>query len=155
MECVAALRGGVYSPPAEITPTPALPPGIPSTFHVTAGFWLLTTVAVNGCVWIVEIEAADGATVTPIWGGGLGGGGLGGGGLAAISTLSPPPQLTKVLTASRTRGRNIPVSGLREPDISGCHPAVSIGADLILEIVIMLDGIHRIAAVIFDAGAHS
>jgi hypothetical protein len=60
-----------------------------------------------------------------------------------------------VLTASRTRAKNILVSGLGEPVISGCRPAVSIAADLILEIVIMLDRIHPIAAVILDASAHS
>ena len=59
----------MYSPPAEITPTLALPPRTPSTFHVTAGFWLLATVAVNCCGWIVEIEAVAGATVTATGGG--------------------------------------------------------------------------------------
>ena len=34
---------------------------------MTAGLALLTTVAVNACVWIVEIEAVAGVTVTPIY----------------------------------------------------------------------------------------
>jgi len=105
----------------------------------------LTTIAANVCVWVVEIEAAAGVTVTPIAGGAL----------AVILPLSPPPQLTKVLIASRTRGRNSLVSGLREPVISGRHPAAFIAADFILEIVFMLDRIDRIAAVILDARAHS
>ena len=144
----------MYSPPAEITPTLALPPGIPSTFHVTAGFWLLATVAVNCCGWIVEIEAAAGVTVTAIEGGGLGGGVLAGV-LAAISLLSPPPQPARTLAASRTRAKSILVRGLGEPAISGCHPAVSIAADVIIEVVVMPDRILRIAAVMIDASRAS
>ena len=141
----------MYSPTAEIIPTLALPPGTPSTFHVTAGFGLLATVAVNCCVWIVVIEAVAGATVTAI-----GGGGLGGGGFAAISLLPPPPQPLKMPTASTTRAKNTLVLGLGEPVISGRHPAIFVAADVILEIVIIiLDRVLGFAAVTIDAGAHS
>jgi len=140
----------VYSPPAEITPTSALPPGIPSTFHVTAGFWLLTTVAVNCCGWIVDIEAAAGVTVTAIGGGGFGGGVLAGV-PAAISLLSPPPQPARTLAASSTSAKSVLVRGPGEAVIAGCHPAVSIAADVILEVVVMPDRILKIAAVMLDA----
>jgi hypothetical protein len=95
----------------------------------------------------VVIEAVAGATVTPIAGGGLGGGGLG-----AISLLSPPPQPAKLLTTSRTRAKRFLVFGLREPVISGCHPAVSVAAYVILELVVTLDRILEIAMAILEAG---
>lgn len=39
--------GAVYTPPAEIVPTVALPPAMPLTCHVTVEFSVLPTVAVN------------------------------------------------------------------------------------------------------------
>jgi hypothetical protein len=67
MVCVLATAEGVYSPVAEIVPVLASPPCTPSTLQVTAELEPLTTVDVNCCVWIVEIEAVAGAMVTPIW----------------------------------------------------------------------------------------
>ena len=43
---------------------------MPSTRQVTAGLAALTTLAANACVWIVEIDATAGVTVTAIAGGG-------------------------------------------------------------------------------------
>jgi hypothetical protein len=42
--------GAVYTPPAEIVPTVALPPSTPLTCHVTVEFKVLPTVAVKGRV---------------------------------------------------------------------------------------------------------
>ena len=111
----------------------------------------MATVAVNCCGWIVDIEAAAGVTVTAIGGGGFGGGVL----AAAISLLPPPPQPARTLATSRTRAKSILARGLGEPVISGCHPAVSIAADVIIEVVVMPDRILRIAAVMIDASRAS
>ena len=110
----------------------------------------MATVAVNCCGWIVDIEAAAGVTVTAIEGGGLGGGVLAGV-LAAISLLSPPPQPARTLAASSTSAKSVLVRGPGEAVIAGCHPAVSIAADVILEVVVMPDRILKIAAVMLDA----
>jgi hypothetical protein len=113
----------VYTPPTVITPTLASPPGIPSTFHVTDGSVPLTTVAANGCVWVVRIEGAAGVTVTSIAGGGSGGGGL-----ATILPVTPPPQLAKRLTASSTSASRTLVSGLGELIIAERYGDVSTAA---------------------------
>ena len=110
----------------------------------------MTTVAVNCCGWIVDIEAAAGVTVTAIGGGGFGGGVLAGV-PAAISLLSPPPQPARTLAASSTSAKSVWVRGPGEAVISGCHPAVSIAADVIIEFVVMPDRFLRIAAVMIDA----
>ena len=114
----------------------------------------MTTVAVNCCGWIVDIEAAAGVTVTAIGGGGFGGGELAGV-LAAISLLPPPPQPARTLAASSTSAKSVLVRGPGEAVIAGCHPAVSIAADVILEVVVMPDRILRIAAVMIDASRAS
>jgi len=69
---------------------------MPSTCHVTAVFVVLTTVAVNSCVWIEEIDATAGVTLTTICG--LGGGGTG----ASVLLVSTAGQPATRLTASRT-----------------------------------------------------
>ena len=107
----------------------------------------MATVAVNCCGWIVDIEAAAGVTVTAIGGGGFGGGVL----AAAISLLPPPPQPARTLAASSTSAKSVLVRGPDEAVIAGCHPAVSIAADVILEVVVMPDRILKIAAVMLDA----
>jgi len=110
----------------------------------------LTTVAVNCCGWIVDIEAAAGVTVTAI-----GGDGLEAGVLTAISLLSPPPQPARTLAASSTSAKSVWVRGPGEAVISGCHPAVATAADVTLEVVVMPDRILEIAAVMLDASRAS
>jgi len=58
------LAGGVYSPPALMVPTLALPLLTPSTAQVTAVFAVPVTVLVYCCVCPVVMAARRGATVT-------------------------------------------------------------------------------------------
>jgi hypothetical protein len=105
----------VYNPPAEIIPALALPPWTPSTFQVTAGLVLLATAAVNCCVWIVEIEAAGGVTVTSIEGG-----------RGEFGELAPPPeQPAKRVKAGTSTAKNILMPGIGSLVISRCAPMMS------------------------------